>query len=104
MLPNDYMHPMSIDDIQIITDPSLPKYPPCVLEEEQPIPPLAMKKKTATFISTLPKRKIRSTRSIEVAIGRQDMEQVVPILHPLFPMVDAETIPQESTSHVETDP
>ena len=32
------------------------------------------------------------------------MEQAVPIIHPLFPMVDAEIVPQESTVHVETDP
>jgi hypothetical protein len=104
VLPDDFMHPMSIDDIQIITDPSIPEYPPCVLEEEHPIPPPATKKKTTTFVSTLPRRKTRSTRSVEAAIGRQDMEQAIPILHPLFPMVDAETVPQESTVHVETNP
>jgi hypothetical protein len=104
VLPDDSTHPMSVDDIQIITDPSILEYPPCVLEEQQHVPPPATKKQTTTFISTLPRRKSRSTRSVEVAIGRQDMEQVIPILRPLFPMVDAGTIPQESTFHVETDP
>jgi hypothetical protein len=95
VLLDDFVHPMSIDDIQIITDPSILEYPPCVLEEEHPIPPPTMKKKTSTFVSTLPRRKTRSTRSVEVAIGRQDMEHAIPILHPLFPMVDVGTIPQE---------
>jgi hypothetical protein len=104
VLPDDSTHPMSVDDIQIITDPSIPEYPPCVLEEEQPVPPPATKKQTTTFISTLPRRKTRSTRSVKDAIGRQDMEKVVPILRPLFPMVDTETVPHESTVHVETDP
>jgi hypothetical protein len=104
VLPDDSTHPMSIDDIHIIVDPNIPEYPPCVLEEEHPVPPPAMKKKTTTFVSTLPRRKTRSTKSVEAAIGRQDMEQAVPILHPLFPMVDAETVPQESTVHIETDP
>ena len=102
--PDDSAHHTSIDDVQIIEDPSIPEYPPCVVKEECPVPPLAMKKKTTTFISTLPRRKTRSTRSVEAAIGRQDMEHVVPILRPLFPMVDAKIVPQESTVHVETDP
>jgi hypothetical protein len=74
VLPDDSAHPMSVENIQIIIDPSIPEYPPCVLEEEQPVPPPTTKKQTTTFISTLPRRKTRSTRSIEAAIGRQDME------------------------------
>jgi hypothetical protein len=104
VLPDDFAHPMSVDDIQIIADPSIPEYPPCVLEEEHLVPPPTTKKKTTTFVSTLPRRKTRSTRSVEAAIGRQDMEQVIPILRSLPPMVDVGTVPQESTVHVETDP
>jgi hypothetical protein len=74
VLLDDSMHPMFVDDIQIITDPSIPEYPPCVLEEEHLVPPPVTKKKTTTFISTLPSRKTRSTRSVEAVIGRQDME------------------------------
>jgi hypothetical protein len=95
---------MSIDEIQIISDPSIPECPPCVIEEEHPVPPPAAKKKTTTFVSTLPRRKTRSTKSVEAAIGKKNMEQVIPILHPLSSMLDTETVPQESTIHVETDP
>jgi hypothetical protein len=101
---DDSAHPMSIDDIQIITDPSIPEFPPCVLEEEHLVPPPATKKKTTTFISTLPSRKTRSTRSVEATIGRKDMEQATPILCPLYPMVDVEIVPQKSTVHVDISP
>jgi hypothetical protein len=74
------------------------------LRKNAPVPPPATKKKTTTFISTLPRRKTRSTRSVEAAIGWQDMEQAIPILCPLSSMVDTGTVPQEPTVHVETDP
>ena len=63
-----------------------------------------MKKKAPTFVSILPRRRARSTRFSEATIGWKDVEQVIPILHPLSTMVDAETVPQESTVHIETDP
>jgi len=75
-----------------------------VLEEEHFVPPPTTKKKTTTFVSTLPRRKTRSTRSVEAAIGRQELEQAIPILHPLSSMVDTWMVPQEPTVHVETDP
>jgi hypothetical protein len=74
-----------------------------VIEEEHLIPPLATKKKTTTFVSMLPKRRTRSTRSAEAAIGWKDVEQAIPILHPMSSMVDTGTVPQEPTVHVETD-
>jgi hypothetical protein len=102
--PDDFVHPMSIDNVQIITDPSIQEYPPCVVEEEHPVPPLATKKKTTTFISMLPRRRTRSTRFSESAIGWKDMEQAIPILHPLSFMVDTGMVPQEPTDNVETVP
>jgi hypothetical protein len=104
VLPNDSMHPLSVDKIQIISDPSILECPPCVIEEEHPVPPPAAKKKTTTFISTLPRRKTKSTKSIEAAIGKKNMDRAIPILCPLSSILDTETVPQESTLHIETDP
>jgi hypothetical protein len=103
VLPDDSAHPMSVDEIQIISDPSIPKFPPFVIEEEHLVPPPTTKKKTTTFVSTLPRRKTRSTKSVEAAIGKKNMEQAIPILCPLYSMLDTETVSQESTIHVEID-
>jgi hypothetical protein len=64
-----------------------------VVEEERHVPPPAMKKKTPTFVSILPRRRTRSTRSFEAAIGWQDVEQVIPIIHPLSSMVESGMVP-----------
>jgi hypothetical protein len=93
MPPDDSTHPMSIDDVQITTDPNIQNYPPCVVEEEHHVPPLATKKKITPFISMLPRRRTRSTRFVEATIGWKDMEQVVPILRPLSSMVDTGMVP-----------
>jgi hypothetical protein len=102
--PDDSVHHTSIDDVQIIADPSIPEYPPCVVEEERPVPPPTTKKKTPAFVSILPRRRTRSTRSVEAAIGWQDVEQAIPILHPLSSMVDAGMVPHEPTVQVATVP
>ena len=68
VLPDDSAHPMSIDEVQISSDPSIPEFPPCVVEDEHPIPPRATKKKASSFVSILPRRRTRSTRSAKVAI------------------------------------
>jgi hypothetical protein len=65
-----------------------------VVEEEHHVPPLAMKKKTTTFVSMLLRRRTRSTRVVEAAIGWQDMEQAILILHQLSSMVDTGMVPQ----------
>jgi hypothetical protein len=96
--PDDSVHHTSSDDVQIIADPSIPEFPPCVVEEEHPVPPPATKKKAPAFISILPRRRTRSTRSAEATIGWQDMEQEIPILHPLSSMVDEGTDTQEPVS------
>jgi hypothetical protein len=69
-----------------------------VVEEERPIPPPTMKKKAPVFVSILPRRITRSTRSAKETIGWQDMEQAIPILHPLSSMVDEGTVTQEPVS------
>jgi hypothetical protein len=45
-----------------------------VVEEEHPVPPPTTKKKSSSFVSILPRRRTRSTRFAEVAIGWKAME------------------------------
>jgi hypothetical protein len=98
--PDDSTHHTSIDDVYIIADPSILEYPPCVVEEECPVPPPVMKKKTPAFVSILPRRRTRSTRSIEDAIGWKDVEQAILILRPLSSLVDVGMVPHEPTFQV----
>jgi hypothetical protein len=75
-----------------------------VVDDECPVPPPAMKKKAPTFVSILPRRRTRSTRFVEATIGWKDVEQVIPILHPLSSMVDAGMVPHEPDVQVATVP
>ena len=86
------MHHTSSNDVQIIADPSIPEFPTCVVEEEQPVPPPSTKKKASAFISILPRRRTKSTRSAEATIEWKAMEHDIHILHPLSSMVDEGTV------------
>jgi hypothetical protein len=91
----DSMRHSSSDEVQIIQDPSIPDFPPCVAVEERPPSPKEKKRKTLVFVSTLPRRITRSTRFTEATIGWKNMEHTIPILRPLS-FVDKEvTITQE---------
>jgi hypothetical protein len=93
------------DEVQIISDPNIPEFPPCMIVEEHPPSPCeiveehppspkATKKKDPVFVSTLPRRRTRSVRSIKASVGWKDMEHAIPILHPLSSIVK-ETATQE---------
>jgi hypothetical protein len=93
------------DEVQIIPDPSIPEFPPCIVVEERPpsscqiveehpSSPKPTKKKDNVFVSTLPRRRTRSARSTAAAVGWKDMEHAIPILHPL-PSITTETATQE---------
>jgi hypothetical protein len=94
-----------IDEVQILPDPSILEFPPCIVVEE--LPPYSCqiveehpssvkptKKKDNVFVSTLPRRRTRSARSIAAAVGWMDMEHAIPILHPL-PSITIDTATQE---------
>ena len=49
--------------------------------------------KDNVFVSTLPRRRTRSTRSTAVAVGWKDMEHAIPILRPL-PSITTNTVQQ----------
>jgi hypothetical protein len=92
------VHHTSSNDVQIIADPSIPEFPTCVVEEEHHVTPPATKKKASAFVSILPRRRTRSTKSAEATIGWKTMEHAIPILHPLSSMVDEGTVTQEPVS------
>jgi hypothetical protein len=71
---------------------------PCLVVEERPPSPKAKKRKSLVFVSTLPKRKTRSARFAEATVGWKNMEQALPILHPLSSVVNNVTVTQEPTS------
>jgi hypothetical protein len=84
-LLDDYVHQSMIDDVNIISDPNIVKNPPFMVVEEHPpssflvveeCPPYpkAKKRKSLVLISTLPKRRTRSTRSAEAAVRWKNME------------------------------
>jgi hypothetical protein len=102
---DDFVHPSMTDEVQIIPDPSIPEFPPCIVVEERPpsscqiveehpSSPKPTKKKDNVFVSTLPRRRTRSTRSTAAAMGWKDMEHAIPILRPL-PSITTETATQE---------
>jgi hypothetical protein len=102
-LLDDFFHHWMSDEVHIISDPNIPKFPPCVTVEEHPPceiakehppSPKATKKKDILFVSTLPRRGTRSMSSIKASVGWKDMELAIPILHPLSSIVK-ETATQE---------
>jgi hypothetical protein len=90
-LVDDSMHHSSSDEVHIIQDPSIPYFPPCRVVEEFPPSLKENKRNTHVFISTLPRRRNRSTRSTEEEVGWKNMEQEIPILRPLS-SIDKEVI------------
>jgi hypothetical protein len=73
-LLDDYVHHSSSDDVQIIPDPSIPKFPLCLVVEERPPFPKETKRKDPSFVSTLPSTRMRSTRFTEAVVGWKNME------------------------------
>jgi hypothetical protein len=94
-LLDDFVHHSSSDEVQIIQNPNIAYFPPCLVVEERPPSPKAKKRKTHVFVSTLPRRRTRSARSTEAAVGWKNMEQEIPILHPLSSIVKEVTVTQE---------
>jgi hypothetical protein len=107
-LLDDYVHHSSGDEVQILPDPSIPEFPPCMVVEELPPsssliieehpPSPEPKRRSSVFISTLPKRRTRSARLAEAAVGWTNIEKAVPILRPLSSVVQNEVVTQEPTS------
>jgi hypothetical protein len=62
-LLDDSVHHSSSDEVQIIQNPSIADFPPCLVVEECPPSPKSRKRKTPVFVSTLPRRRTRSARS-----------------------------------------
>jgi hypothetical protein len=89
------MHHLTSDDVQIISEPNILEFPPCLVVEEHPPSPKANKRKTHAFVSTLPRKRTRSARSTGAAVGWKNMEQAIPILRPLSSIVKEVTITQE---------
>jgi hypothetical protein len=89
------VHHSSSDEVQIIQDPNIPYFPPCLVVEECPPSPKEKKRKMCVFVSTLPRRRTRSARSTEATIGWKNMEQTIPILHPLSFVVKIMIVTQE---------
>jgi hypothetical protein len=85
---DDFVHHSLSDDVQIIPDLGILEFPPCLVVEQCPPSLQATKMKAPTFVSTLPKRRTRSTRSTEETIGWKNMAQAIPILHPLSSIVN----------------
>jgi hypothetical protein len=113
-LDDSMCHSLS-DDVQIISDPSIPEPSPCVVfeecppspclvVEEWPPSPKAKKMKSHVFISTLPRRRTRSARSIEEIVGWKNIEQALPILRPLSSVVKEVVVTQEPATQEETIP
>jgi hypothetical protein len=73
-LIDDFVHHSSSDEVNIIQTPILADFPPCLVVEEHPLSPKAKKRKSPAFVSTLPRRRTRSTRSTRVAVGWKHME------------------------------
>jgi hypothetical protein len=61
-------------------------------------PPPKPKRISSVFISTLPKRRTRSARLAEAAVGWTNIEKAMPILCPLSSVVQNEAVTQEPTS------
>ena len=101
-LLDDFVHPSSGDEVQILPDPSIPEFPPCMVVEEllassslfiEEHPPSPKpKKRSFVFISTLPKRRTRSARLVEATVGWTNIEKAVPILCPLSSFVQNEAV------------
>jgi hypothetical protein len=89
------VHHSSSDEVQIIQDPNIPDFPPCLVVEELPPSPKEKKRNTPIFVSTLTRRRTRLARSTEVAVGWKNMEQEIHILHPLSSIVKTMTVTQE---------
>jgi hypothetical protein len=94
------------DDVQIISDPSIPVPSPCVVVEEHPPSPFLFveehppspkekKRKSHFFVSTLPRRRTRSTRSTKATIGWKNIEHALPILCPLSSIEKEAVVTQE---------
>jgi hypothetical protein len=92
---DDSVHHSSSDEVQIIQDPNIPDFPPCLVVEEHPPSPKEKKMKTLVFVSTLPRRRTRSMRSTEATVGWKNMEHAIPILRPLSSVVKKMTVTQE---------
>jgi hypothetical protein len=92
---DDSVHHSSSDEVQIIQNPSIADFPPCLVVEEHPPSPKEKKRKTPAFVSTLPRRRTRSARSTGATVGWKHMEQAIPILHPLSSIVKEVTVTQE---------
>jgi hypothetical protein len=101
-LPDDSVHHSTSEDVPIISDPIIPKFPPCLVVEERPPSPCLVfeehppspksnKRKSLVFVSTLRRKKTRSARSTKASVGWKNMEQAIPILHP-FSFVDKEVV------------
>jgi hypothetical protein len=96
----------------MIPDPSIPEFPPCMVVEELPAsssliieehtPSHEPKRRSYVFISTLPKRRTRSTRLAEAAVGWTNIEKAMPILHPLSSVVQNEVVTQEPASSLKS--
>ena len=89
------MHHSSSDEVQIIQNPTIAYFPPCLVVEECPPSPKLKKRKAPSFVSTLPRRRTRSTRSTGAIVGWNHMEQEIPILLPLSYVVKEVIVTQE---------
>jgi hypothetical protein len=94
---DDFVHHSLSDEVQIVKNPNIAFFPPCLVVEERPPSPKAKKKKTLVFVSTLPRRRSRSARSTEATIGWKNIEQEIPILRPLSSVVQEVIVTQEPT-------